>query len=109
MDWPLGVSLFEISEVCEPSLDTPPEMAEVPVAPSFEPADICLNINSFQGSHNFSTYDSRPRPRPLPFDVCPGTTPIGIFFGFCFRLTSEISDPSDELPESPLTILLQNG
>jgi len=40
--------LFEISEVCEPSLDTPPEMAEVPVAPSFEPADICLNIDSLQ-------------------------------------------------------------
>ena len=55
-----------------------------------------------------STYDPRPRPLPIPFR--PGPAPSGNFFiGFCFRFCSEISESPDELPESPLTILLQSG
>ena len=102
--------MFDISEVCEPSLDTPPEIAEMPVVPSFEPADICLNTVAYKlyKTVRFSTYDPRPRPLPIPFR--PGPAPSGNFFiGFCFRFCSEISESPDELPESPLTILLQSG
>ena len=75
-----------MSEVCEPSLETPPEMAEVPVVPSFEPADICLNMDQSSRDHlpRF-TYDPRPRPpRPLPGRLGASPAPSGSFFCFCF-------------------------